>query len=378
MKIERKIIKIRDLVKGYINKGDDGVEGYFGNLDIRPPYQREFIYENDKQQAVIDSVLANFPLGIMYWVNRGDGTYEILDGQQRTLSICKFFNRDFSVVQNDKPKYFDGLTEEEKANFLNYELDVYVCTGNEREKLAWFERINVQGIPLSKQELRNASYTGPWLSDAKFYFSKVGAPAEAYTNYLSGKKNRQEWLEKAIAWKSEADSEKNKEDIGGYMAEHQQDENAKELWHYFFKVMNWVKEIFIEYRKEMKSVEWGILFNKYSEKISVLMPYEVEKQVKQLMMDDEVKNKKGIYYYIFNKDEKHLNLRTFTVNQKRKQYEVQNGYCNNKNCPHGKEKVWDINEMEADHITPWSQGGKTDLDNLQLLCKDCNRRKSSK
>lgn len=378
MKIKRKIITIRELVKGYIDKGNDGVEGFSSILDIRPPYQREFIYSNDKQEAVIDSVLSQFPLGIMYWVDRDDGTYEILDGQQRTLSICKFYNRDFSLKQGDKPKYYDGLTEEEQEQFLDYELDVYVCSGTEREKLEWFERINVQGEPLKKQELRNASYTGPWLSDAKSYFSKEGAPAESFSDYLSGSKNRQDWLEKVIEWKSESESEDFKMDIESYMAKHQQDENARDLWLYFFREMNWVKDLFPVYRKEMKSVEWGQLYNRYLDKLSELDPAVIEEQIKSLMMDDEVKNKKGIYHYVFDNDEKHLNLRIFTPAQKRKGYEMQDGQCNNKNCSHDKEKVWNINEMEADHITPWSQGGKTDLDNLQLLCIDCNRRKSAK
>ncbi|HAP3453445.1 DUF262 domain-containing protein (plasmid) [Aerococcus urinaeequi] len=208
MEIKRKNVPIRDLIVGYVDLGNEGVEGWKGKLDIRPPYQREFIYTTEKQRAVIDSVRQHFPLGIIYWVDNTDknNRYEVLDGQQRTLSICKYVSGDYSIEGNDgKPYYFHNLTQDEKDNILDYELDVYVCIGTEREKLDWFERINVQGEVLTDQELRNASYTGSWLSDAKTYFSKNGAPVEEFSNYLSGRRNRQDYLETVLEWISEQD-----------------------------------------------------------------------------------------------------------------------------------------------------------------------------
>ena len=386
MEIIKQSYPIYDLTLGYVDKGNEGVEGLGGNLDIRPPYQREFVYTQKKQQAVIDSVNNGFPLGIIYWVDTSTNDsehYEVLDGQQRIISICKYVAGDFSIPlgEDNSPHYFHNLTKDEKDLINSYELDVYICKGTEREKLEWFERINVQGEPLTNQELRNASYTGPWLSDAKTYFSKNGAPVDSFSEYLTGSRNRQNYLETAIEWKSADDY--GKSDITRYMAEHQNDDDARELWLYFFRVMNWVQQLFPNYRREMKGVEWGLLYNDYKDLLNELDPAELEVQVKTLMMDDEVKAKKGIYSYLFDSDEKHLNLRTFTPAQKRKAYEEQSGICNNLECPHrhegenGEPKHWEINEMEADHITPWSKGGKTDLDNLQLLCRDCNRRKSS-
>ena len=375
MKIERRFIQVRAVVEGYVDKKNDGVEGFGGLLDIRPPYQREFVYDYNKQRAVIDSVLSKFPLSIMYWVDHENGRFEVLDGQQRILSICKFHNREFSIEHNGRIINFDGLTEEEQEAFLNYELDVYTCAGTEREKLQWFERINVIGEPLTKQELRNASYTGPWLADAKSYFSKDGAGAERFSDYMVGSRNRQAWLETVIGWISH--EEYGRENIEQYMADHKSDEDAKEMWQYFFRVMNWAKTIFPKYRKEMKGVPWGLLYNEYKEMVLSLNSDEIEEEVARLMSDVDVKNPKGIYTYIFDRNEKHLNLRVFSPNEKRIGYEKQKGLCANPNCPKGKSYQFSLSEMEADHITPWSQGGKTTLENLQLLCRECNRRKGA-
>lgn len=376
MKIIRKTITVKELVKGYVDKGEYGVQALGGTLDIRPPYQREFVYSSDKQKAVIDSVFNKFPLGIMYWVDRQNGTYEILDGQQRTLSICKFTTNDFSIEIAGSPQYFSGFTQEEQNNFYNYELDVYICSGTDRDKLAWFERINIAGEPLTKQELRNATYTGPWLSNAKSYFSKSGAPVENFSKYLNGKRNRQDYLETVIKWVSHEQYQKI--DIEGYMSEHKTDDNAKYMWDYFTKVMGWVEAIFPNYRKEMKSVDWGILYNNYKDQLFTLNIDDVENEVRDLFIDDEVQNNKNVFEYIFTRNENILNLRSFTAQQKNTLYERQGHLCANPNCPQGKGHTFKLSEMEADHITPWSQGGKTTIENGQMLCKECNRRKSNK
>jgi hypothetical protein len=241
---------------------------------------------------------------------------------------------------------------------------IYFCEGTDSEKLNWFRIVNIAGERLYEQELRNAVYTGTWLTDAKLYFSKSNCAAYGIAkDYVNGSPIRQDFLETALDWISNGK-------IEDYMSKNQHEPNANELWLYFQNVINWVKVIFPEYRKEMKGIAWGELYNKFgSEKFNSA---EMEKDIKRLMMDDDVTKKSGIYSYLLTKDEKYLNIRAFTDSQKRAAYEKQNGIC-----PVCKEH-FEISEMEGDHITPWSEGGKTQADNLQMLCKDCNRRKGKK
>lgn len=363
MKIELKPTKIRDVYEGYLDSGLEGVVGYDGNLDIRPPFQREFIYKTSQRNEVINSVRNNFPLNVFYWSKTGDDTYEMLDGQQRTISICQYINNEYSIDY----QYFHNLIEEEREQILNYELIVYVCEGTESQKLEWFKIINIAGEELTDQELRNAIYAGSWLENAKRYFSKPQGPAEDIADgYMSGQALRQDYLEKVLKWISSA----NNEEIEDYMAKHQHDKNANELWRYFMSVMTWVKTLFDDYkRKEMRTIDWGLLYNEYHQ--NNYDAEEFEQVVKELMMDDDVSKKSGIYYYLFDNSEKHLNIRAFTPAMKRGAYERQNGICIN--C----KEHFEIEEMEADHITPWSEGGKTNIDNCQMLCKECNRRKGA-
>ena len=360
MKIELHEIKIRDVVAGYLDSAEEGVVGYGGKLDIRPKYQREFVYDEKKRNAVIDTVFKGFPLNVMYWVKNDDGNYEVLDGQQRTISFCQYVNGDFSF----DGRYFHNLTESEKRKFLDYRLFVYICEGDDREKLDWFKIINIAGEKLTDQELKNAVYTGPWLTSAKTFFSKTNCPAYLHAkDYVSGSPIRQEFLETAIDWISGGK-------IRDYMAEHQHDPNANELWTYFKNVIDWVKLTFSHYRKEMKGIKWGALFNEFGN--NLFDTDALEKEISRLMSDDDVTNKKGIYIYLLTKNEKYLNIRAFTESQKRGAYERQNGVCPVCNGRFAFE------EMEGDHITPWHAGGKTVTENCQMLCKDCNRRKSGK
>ena len=301
----------------------------------------------------------------MYWAKNENETYEVLDGQQRTISICQYVNKKFSIeFTKEKPQYFHNLEKEEQEKILKYKLMIYFCEGTDREKLDWFKIINIAGEKLTDQELRNAIYTGEWLTDAKRYFSKNNCPAyNIAKDYLTGVSIRQEYLETAIKWISENNIEK-------YMAEHQHTPNANELWLYFQKVINWVKVIFPNYRKEMKGINWGNLYNNFKDK--KFDSKELEKQIKKLIDDDDVTSKKGIYEYLIDGEEKHLSIRSFTDKEKLKVYEKQDGIC--KKCG----KKFKIEEMEADHITPWSLGGKTIIENCQMLCKEDNRRKSSK
>jgi len=363
MKINLEKIKVRNLYQGYQDAGEDGVVGYDGKLDIRPPYQREFIYKDKQRDAVIETVRHGFPLNVMYWGVNVNG-HEVMDGQQRTLSICQYIHNDFSMNN----KYFHNLTQEEQDQILDYEIMVYFCEGSEREKLNWFKIINIAGEKLTEQELRNAVYTGQWLADAKLYFSKKNGPAyNKAKDYLSGVVERQDYLETALKWISDHDM--GCMNIEGYMALHQHDQNASAMRRYFASVIDWIETYFPHKRREMKSVDWGILFNEHKDGFFDAKKLEIE--VSRLMQDEDVTKKPGIYAYLITGDEHHLSLRAFTPNQKRETYERQGGLCAIIGLP------YPIEEMEADHIISWSQGGKTLPENCQMVSKLANRRKSN-
>jgi hypothetical protein len=358
MDIQLKEISVRELVEDYEDNNEGGVKGYCGKLDIRPPYQREFIYKDKQRDAVINTVKKDFPLNVLYWAVREDGNYEVIDGQQRTISICQYVNGDFAFDE----RYFHNLENDEKEQILNYKLMTYLCSGEDSEKLNWFETINIAGEKLTDQELKNAVYSGSWVTDAKRYFSKTGCAAyNLGGNYLLGSAIRQEYLETAIDWISSGD-------IKGYMAKNQHKPNANSLWLYFQKVIAWVQSTFPNYRHEMKGIAWGNLYNTFKD--VEMDSKKLESEIAELMEDEDVTNKKGIYTYILDRKERGLNIRAFSPNQKRQSYERQKGLC--VVC-----KVnFDIDKMEADHITPWHAGGKTSADNCQMLCREDNRRKS--
>jgi hypothetical protein len=360
MIIQLNEVTIKDLTQGYSNNAEEGVIGYSGNLNIRPAYQREFVYKDKQRDAVIETIRKNFPLNVLYWVKNEDGSFEVLDGQQRTISICEYVTGGFSLNH----QFFHNLEQEEKEQILNYKLMVYFCEGENREKLDWFETINIAGEKLTDQELRNAIYTGAWLTDAKKYFSRTKCPAQDIgEDYIKGAPIRQEYLEKVISWISEGE-------INNYMAKSQHKPNANELWLYFQNLISWVKVTFPVYRREMKGLDWGSLYNTYKD--NEYDSKEMEARVSKLMQDEEVTKKAGIYEYILSGKEKNLNLRSFTPQQKREAYERQNGICP------VTQKHFEFEEMEADHIIPWSRGGKTSSDNCQMLSKEANREKSDR
>ena len=373
LRIDLKEVTIREIVESYLDSGLNGVYGYNGKLNIRPQYQREFVYKEMQRNAVIDTIFKGFPLNVMYWVENDDGTYELLDGQQRTISFCQFYANEFMMIINENLKTFDSLTADERNRFLDYKCMIYICKGTDSEKLDWFRVINTAGEKLTEQELRNACYPGKWLNSAKSQFSKPGCAAYSLANrYLTGAAIRQEYLETALDWIRKSQGMTS---IEQYMLTHQQDSTSTELWNYFTNVINWVNGLFTKYRSQMKGVDWGYLYNTYH--ANSYDPEDFANKIKELMADDEVENKKGIYEYLFDGLEKHLNLRTFTESQRNKTYNKQGGLCPRcaaMNKP-TKNKVWDIDEMEADHITPWHLGGKTEDDNCQMLCKTCNREK---
>lgn len=369
MQIKPLEITCAQLAEGFVDNAEEGVFGYGGKLNIRPPYQREFIYGDKERDAVITTVLAGYPLNVMYWADNGDGTYEIIDGQQRTISICKYINGDFPYFF----KFFENITDPvERAKILDYKLNIYVCSGTDTEKLKWFETINIAGKQLTKQELRNAVYHGTFVTDAKRYFSKTNCPAfRIGGKYLvNGSPIRQDYLETALEWICNKEGLK---DIRDYMNKHQKDEDAVELFNYFNQVITWVLSKFDAPKrtKYLKGANWGWLYEKYHNDKS-LNKSEIDVEFTKLMKDSDVANKNGICYYILTRDERYLNLRAFGADIRERVYEKQKGIC--PICG----EHFELEEMEADHIIPWSKGGKTEEDNCQMLCMKCNRTKSNK
>lgn len=375
MKINLQQIKIRELVKGYINNDEEGVVGYDGRLNIRPAFQREFVYNEKQQKSVIDTVVKGYPLNTMYWVHNEDDTFELLDGQQRTLSICEFIVGNFSMeFTKGVEQYFHNLTDDEQNAILDYELMIYVCDGNERERLEWFRTINIAGEKLTDQELLNINYIGAWLSDAKRKFSKTNCVAfKLGRKFVKGLPIRQDYLETALSWISGGN-------ITNYMSTHQHDVNANELWLYFNSVITWIETTFAldtnpkNYRKEMLGLNWGDLYNRFRN--NMYDAKAIEKRVNELMANEEVTDKKGVYEYILSGENEDmackLSKRTFSDADKRTAYERQNGIC-----PITGEYL-PITEMQADHIIPWWKGGTTTLSNLQMISKTANARKSGR
>ena len=368
MNIDRIQLKVSDLIDGYEERGTDGIEGivaYGGKLDVRPPYQREYVYAPKERDEVIRTIKKGFPLNIMYWYKTESGNYELMDGQQRTISICRYAaesERTFAVDE----KYYFNLESDIQQTINDYPLDIYICNGSPSEVHEWFKIINIAGKPLTPQELRNTAYTGSWLSDAKLHFSKPTCAAyNMAKGYMTGSPIRQEYLETAISWIAARDGLPS---IEAYMALHQHDENANQIWIYFKRVIEWVQTIFPVYRNKMKGIDWGLLYNTYKD--AELDPDALEAEVKALMSDDDVTNQAGIYSYVLTGNEKYLSIRAFSDTMKRQAYERQNGICPKCN------EHFEYEEMEGDHITPWHAGGKTIAENCQMLCKECNRRKS--
>lgn len=361
MKITEHKIPVREIFNGYVDDEAQGCFVYSGKCCARPGYQRSFVYKDKQRDAVIDTVRRDLMLGIMYWMQNPNGTLEIMDGQQRTLSLCQYIAGDFSI----NFQYFFNLSPAEQDQILDYELLIYICEGTDAERLDWFKTVNIAGEHLSDQELRNAVYAGTWTADAKKYFSKPGGPAaQIGDKYLNGTPIRQEFLETALKWICDRDDIQ----IEDYMALHQHDKDANELWMYFQEVIDWVNRIFPEYRKKlMKGLPWGIFYNQYAK--TSYNPMDLESQIRELELDEDVTNPKGIYEFLLSGREKEraLNIRGFSEKDKMRKYKEQGCICAKCKQPFAYE------EMDGDHILPWAKGGHTTYDNLQMLCIPCNR-----
>jgi hypothetical protein len=382
MTIDLHEITIRDLCASYedLSIQEEGITGYNGRLNIRPKYQREFVYDEKKRNAVMETVWQGFPLNVMYWVRVGEDQYELLDGQQRTISICSFIAGEYMMVFDGNLLGFNNMTIDQQNRILDYKLQVYICEGSDEEKLKWFQTINIAGEKLTDQEIRNAIYSGSWVTQAKRRFSKTGCVAyKIGSDFMSGSPIRQDYFERALKWIADYQNKLSTFDfeqsglwtIEKYMAKHQHDTDADEIWQYYQDVIHWTEKLFgRKYKKEMKGVEWGLLYNQYRD--TKLTATALGEEIAHLMRDSDVQKKSGIFHYVFDHDIRHLGIRAFDDNTKREVYERQGGIC--PLCG----KHFEIEQMEADHITPWVEGGRTVADNCQMLCRDCNRRKSSK
>lgn len=371
--IEEKKVTVGEIVKGYINNDDQGIRGYNGLLDIRPPYQREFIYNEQEQQAVITTVLNGYPLNIMYWVKRNEDAecpYEVMDGQQRTLSLCEYVAGKFAY---DYMNFFN-LPADVQKKILNYELTIYVCEGEESEKLEWFKTINIAGKPLNEQEIRNAVYAGPFVSDAKRYFSKTNCAAYRLgKDLVNGSPIRQDFFKKALEWMADHETRKGKSQSAvGYMSVHQHDLNAMPIWTYFQTVLRWAMDTFNmkKFKKIMKGLDWACFYDEYHEKALDIKAIEI--QISELMGDDEIQKPQGIIPYVLTGSERYLDLRVFSDKIKLAVWEKQNHKC----AICGKELDYEF--MEGDHIIPWCDGGRTTIENCQMLCRNCNRTKGGR
>ena len=375
MKIDKIQITVKELADGYIEKGAGGIEGvvaYGGKLDVRPPYQREYVYDVKERDEVIRTVKKGFPLNIMYWAKAEDGHYELMDGQQRTISICRYAaesERTFAVDE----KYYFNLEKDIQEKIDNYILDIYICDGTESEIKEWFRTINIAGEELYPQELRNASYVSKWLTDAKRYFSRASKsgkrPAEQkFGKYTKADANRQLLLEQVIEWRVDSSAD---EDICAYMVDHMKDDNAADLWNYFNEVVDWVLENFGEYDSGMKGIEWGFLYNAYGD--LELDPEEVTETFSDLMTAKKTGELTStvakIVEYCITGNEQLLSHRAFTTGQRTVLYKRQNGIC--PDC--GEHFI--IEKMDAHHIQSWRSGGVTVLDNGVMLCKECHHKR---
>ena len=362
-----------------------GLFGLGGKLTIQPEYQRNYIYADGggkREQAVIDSLLKGYPLGLIYFNKVAENKFEVLDGQQRITSIGRFVTNKFAIMDNDNPKNFDSLPADQQAKLRDSKLLIYECEGTETEIKQWFETINIAGVPLNPQELLNAIYSGPFVTLAKAEFSNSqNANIQKWSAYIKGSANRQDFLERALDWVS-------KGNIGGYLKDHRKDKNINELKTYFNSVIDWVSTVFVDVRPEMRGLEWGRLYELYHGKS--YDPKKMSDDVKKLAADPYVTSRKGIFEYLLggSEDKKLLVVRVFDEKVKRVAYAKQTQAAERKgksNCPlcatgpeANKSRIYKLDEMDADHVSAWSKGGDSSSKNCQMLCITHNRAKGNR
>lgn len=380
-------IAVADICNGFVYNELEGkgLFGLGGKLTIQPEYQRNYIYADGggkKEQAVIESLLKGYPLGLIYFNKVAENKFEVLDGQQRITSIGRFVTNKFAIMENGNPKNFDSLPADQQAKIRESKLLIYECEGTETEIKQWFQTINIAGVPLNPQELLNAIYSGPFVTLAKAEFSySQNANIQKWSAYIKGSANRQDFLEQALVWVS-------KGEIGGYMSGHRTNGNINELKTYFNSVIDWVSSVFTDVEKEMQGLEWGRLYEQYHSQS--YDPAKVSDEVKRLYGDPYVKNRRGVFEYILggSQDSKLLDVRVFDDATKKSVYTKQTTDAKAKgisNCPlcavgheANKNKVWNFPEMDADHVAAWSKGGGSSASNCQMLCITHNRAKGNR
>jgi hypothetical protein len=379
-------ITIKDICDGfdYNELEGKGLFGLGGRLTIQPEYQRNYIYADGVRDVrVIESILKGYPLGLIYFNKPSEDNLEVLDGQQRITSVGRFVLQRFAIKdENGMEQYFNSLAKDKQELILNTKFLIYECEGTETEIKEWFKTINIAGVPLNNQELLNAVYSGPFVTLGKAEFSNSqNANIQKWSAYISGSANRQAFLEQALEWVS-------KGAIGDYMSKHRRDDNINELKTYFNSVINWVSTVFSDVESEMCGLEWGRLYELYHNK--PYGPTEVSAKVKELYSDPYVKSRKGIFEFILggSTDFKLLDVRVFDEATKKAVYSKQkaeaekNGTSNCPLCAIGsnanKTKIWALSEMDADHVSAWSKGGATKIENCEMLCKTHNRSKGNR
>ncbi len=378
---------IEEICKGfqYNELEGKGLFGLSGKLVIQPEYQRNYLYaqgKGEKEIAVIDSLLKGYPLGLIYFNKVEDDKYEILDGQQRITSIGRFLTGKFAVRINGMEQYFSGLAQDLQNRIKNTKLTIYECEGEESEIKEWFKTINIQGIPLNEQELLNAIYSGPFVTKAKEEFSySQNANIQKWSHYVSGSVNRQDYLRTSLDWVSHGN-------IDSYMSQHRFDTDITELKTYFNTVIDWISTTFTDVEPQMKGLEWGRLYETYH--TTAYDPADVSQKVQTYLADDFVTDKRGVFEYVLGgcQDRKLLNIRVFNDHIKKTVYKNQTTKARERgksNCPlcaigqdANRTKIWDLKDMDADHVTAWSRGGATDIWNCQMLCKTHNRAKGNR
>lgn len=385
MKTTLKQYEISKIVDGFVYNEYEGkgLFGLSGKLTIQPEYQRNYIYaEKNREEAVIDSLLKGYPLGLIYFNKVGEDKFEVLDGQQRITSIGRFTKGKFAININGNETYFSGLSQDQKNKIMNSKLLVYICEGSESEMKEWFKTVNIVGVPLNSQELLNAIYSGPFVTMAKKEFSNSqNSNIQKWSAYIKGVANRQDYLRAALDWVSQ-------DHIDEYMSKHRYDNDINELKSYFNTVIDWISETFITVEKPMNQPNWGELYEEYHD--NSYDPNKINKLVQKLMADSDVTKKAGIFEYVLGgeKDPKLLSIRQFSDNDKKSKYKSQTNRARKEgtsNCPicntdkkyKHTDYIWKYKEMEGDHIKAWSDGGRTELSNLQMLCKHHNSMKSN-
>lgn len=379
-------ITVEEICKGFVYNEYEGkgLFGLSGKLVIQPEYQRNYIYADGKKDvAVIDSLLKGYPLGLIYFNKVSADKFEVLDGQQRITSIGRFLTGKFAIKDgNGIPRYFSGLPDDQKKKILETKLTIYECEGTETEIKEWFKTINIVGVPLNDQERANAVHSGPFVTLAKAEFSNSqNANIQKWSAYISGNVLRQDYLRTALEWVSHGN-------VDAYMSQHRYDTNINELKTYFNSVIDWVSAVFMDVDSTMCGLNWGEFYEKYHH--NAYDPQAVSALVQELLADYYVKDNKGIYEYILGgcTDKKLLNVRIFDEPTKKSVYTTQTAAAKQEgvsNCPlcamgsdGNRTRIWKQNEMDADHVTAWSNGGATDISNCQMLCKTHNRAKGNR